>query len=108
MAEENSSKKGLLNTGSTKVGAGSFDVLVTLINPNETLVKKEAKSVVVRNKDGKLVRRTDPDGVLDDIYTLIAEGEVFVREEESRIIVRNKLGKLVARNKPEPEVIDES
>ena len=104
MAEGFSSGKGNLNAGTTNGGAGSFEMLVTLINPNETLVKKEAKSVVVRNKDGKLVRRTDPDGVLDDIYTLIAEGEVFVREEETRIIVKNKMGKLIARDKPEPEV----
>jgi len=70
---------------------------IQLINPNETLVKKEEKSLVVRNLAGKLVRRTDPDGVLDEIYDLIQEGEVFVREEESRIVVRNKAGKLVAR-----------
>ena len=70
---------------------------IQLINPNETLVKKEEKSLVVRNLAGKLVRRTDPDGVLDKIYDLIQEGEVFVREEESRIVVRNKAGKLVAR-----------
>ena len=104
MAEGFSSGKGNLNAGTTNGGAGSFEMLITLINPNETLVKKEAKSVVVRNKDGKLVRRTDPDGVLDDIYTLIAEGEVFVREEETRIIVKNKMGKLIARDKPEPEI----
>lgn len=100
MAEGISSKNRTNNSDAT-LDAGGFARLVSLINPNETLVKKEDRSVVVRNKDGKLVRRTSASGGLDSIYNLIAEGEIFVREEASRLVVRNKDGKLVARKKPE-------
>jgi len=103
MSEVNSNKKGVNNAN----GSRGKNELITLINPKETLVKKEQKSVVVRNSEGKLVRRTDPDGVLDEIYTLIQEGEVLVREEESRIIVKNKAGKLVARRKPETKRVED-
>ena len=100
MSEVNSSKKHTKNTSMSTEGASELlSASISLINPNETLVKKEEKSVVVRNKDGKLVRRTSPDGALKSVYALILEGEVFIREEESRIIVRNKDGKLVARKK---------
>ena len=100
MSEVNSSKKHTKNTSmSTESASELLSASISLINPNETLVKKEEKSVVVRNKDGKLVRRTSPDGALKSVYALILEGEVFIREEESRIIVRNKDGKLVARKK---------
>lgn len=86
-------------------------VSVTLINPNERLVRKETKSVVVRNMDNKLVRRTYNGEELPSVYDVIKEGEIFVREEESRIIVRTEDGKLVARQKPveiiEEEIIEE-
>ena len=107
MANSLSNTKSLTAKGITKSDANFAVQRISLINPNETLVKKEDKSIVVRNKDGKLVRRTDPDGALNDIYELIREGEVFVREEETRIIVRNKDGKLVARKIIVEEVLDE-
>lgn len=103
MAEGISSKNKTNNSDAT-LDARSFARLVSLINPNETLVKKETRSVVVRNKDGKLVRRTSAGDRLEDVYSLINEGEVFVREEESRLVVRNKDGKLVARKKQSQEV----
>lgn len=99
MADENSKKK---------LNIGSFDATITLINPNETLVKKEEKSVVVRNLAGKLVRRTSKTGALPEIYSLINTGEKFVREEESRIVIRTEAGKLVARKKPETEIKKEA
>ena len=107
MANSLSNTKSLTKKSSAKSGANFAVRKISLINPNETLVKKEEKSIIVRNKDGKLVRRKDPDGVLPDIYNLIQEGEVFVREEETRIIVRNSAGKLVARKIIVEEVLDE-
>lgn len=99
MAGENNKNLGSAN-------AGLFDASVTLINPNERLVKKEIKSVVVRNEAGKLVRRTFGGDELPVVYDVIKEGEVFVREEETRVIVRTEAGKLVARIKP-VEIVEE-
>ena len=107
MANRLSNTKGLSGKSGTKGGASLVVKKINLINPNETLVKKEEKSVVVRNAAGKLVRRTDPSGVLPDIYNLIQEGEVFVREEETRLVVRNLDGKLVAREIIVEEIIEE-
>lgn len=98
MAEGISSKNRTNNSDAT-LDASNFAREVSLINPNETLVKKEERSVVVRNKDGKLVRRTSTSAGLNSVYNLINEGEIFVREEASRLVIRNKDGKLVARKK---------
>lgn len=107
MANRFSNTTGLSGMGDTNGGAGFAVKKVSLINPNETLIKKEEKSIVVRNLDGKLVRRTDPSGILSDIYNLIQEGEVFIREEETRLVVRNLEGKLVAREIIIEEIIEE-
>ena len=107
MANRFSNTTGLSGMGDTNGGASFAVKKVSLINPNETLIKKEEKSIVVRNLDGKLVRRTDPSGILSDIYNLIQEGEVFIREEETRLVVRNLEGKLVAREIIIEEIIEE-
>lgn len=89
------------NTNINKSGQGANNAF--LIKPEEILVKKEESSVVVRTKEGKLVRRTDKGG-LDDIINLIKPGEVFIRAEENAIIVRNEAGKLIKRRLAEPAV----
>lgn len=99
MAEKTKNK--IESADGTKSDASVFDAVITLISPKEKLVKKEASSIVVRNAEGKLVRRTDRSGSLPKEYDLIKEGETFVREEENRIVVRNEAGKLVGRKKVE-------
>ena len=107
MANRFSNTTGLSGMGGTNGGASFAVRKVNLINPNETLVKKEEKSIIVRNLDGKLVRRTAPSGSLSDVYDLIHEGEVFVREEETRLVIRNLEGKLVAREIIIEEILEE-
>lgn len=99
MKEDANLKNSKNSNGNEKVVGGVFEELITLIRPNEKLVKKETKSLVVRTKESKLVRRTAKTDLLLDVYNLINEGETFVREEENRVIVRNETGKLVARKK---------
>lgn len=68
-----------------------------LVKPNEVLVKIEEGAIVVRNTEGKLVRRKSQTGKLDPIYNIIKLGETFIKIEGDAVIIRNTDGKLVKR-----------
>ena len=61
-----------LNNAGSKSSAN-----ITLIKPDERLIKKEEKSVVVRTVEGKLVRRTASSGILPETFGFMEEGEVL-------------------------------
>lgn len=92
-----------LNNAGSKSSAN-----ITLIKPDERLIKKEEKSVVVRTVEGKLVRRTASSGILPETFGFMEEGEVFVAETDKDITVLDKNEQKKVRLKhPEEEVIED-
>jgi len=89
----NNSPNKNLNNNLNKGAANS----TLLVKCNEILVKKEEDSVVVRNAQGKLVRRKSASGNLDGLVLLIKPNETLVKVEENAVVVRNAQGKLVKR-----------